>query len=840
MVLSYGTSQMTKQTLRQLFPSLVIALLASHPAAAAEVSCGTSGDAAGWSVATGMDFDGDTVADIAVAAPCARVNGLPNVGTVTVYSGADGSKLLLVKGQHASQKLGAAIAFVRDMNGDGLAELAVGSIGYDVPKPPPSTGTKNGAGMVEVFSSDGSVLLHVEGVYAGGGMGEALAGLSDVTGDGIPDLLVGAGNDRFEPGGDKVGIAYLVSGADGSVVDESRGEYRFDEWGRVVASGADFNRDGVEDVVVASNLADVLTKVGGTPEQDNGVVRVLSGADMSRVLAVFRGAKPEDKLGRSVAVVPDMNGDNTPDLFVGAPGTDSRNGSVVLSKTGTVLLFSATGQQLLEIKEPKPEPGAGFGTAVAEVGLVDGDGRTDVVASAPGALVGRAAGAGRVHMISGTDGDILWTLAGELPGAKLGQSLAGGPDWDDDGVPDAVIGAPGDAPRGRRGAGTVRVVSGADGSEIRRFEGRRGVETRIFTLGWRPGGRAVLRGLGSTGRRRGVRKDVFRRLRSGDLSVAVLDDGKAQDPTAMVLAVGAGHGADDSTVTVLQADHTGRVVSDFRAGFTNPYPGGVNVGGGVLDDQVDDDIAAVQADSEDGTVEVSLYHRFDTDPLSGRLSWSVFHRFFAFEAATVIDGFAIGADGATIAIGDLEQPLGELPEDRRDEIVVGTAGGVPAVRVFHKPPAPAPEDPPLEEPLPPFELFAEWLAYPPGLNSGTSIAVGDLDGNGTDEIVTGPYSGQARIKAFNGDGTPFLNPATLLPVDFFVSPSITKGVRVGVADVDLDGIGEILVAPVESAELLAYEVDGTAVSGWPNPRPYGPVRGKSMAMASTDRFLRHR
>jgi hypothetical protein len=307
--------------------------------------------------------------------------------------------------------------------------------------------------------------------------------------------------------------------------------------------------------------------------------------------------------------------------------------------------------------------------------------------------------------------------------------------------------------------------------------------------------------------------------------------------------VGTGHGANSVGVTVLRADHGGQTMSDFDAVFSQPYGGGVNVGGGRLDSEAGDDIAVTQADSQDGRVEIALYHRFDTDPLSGRIAWSLFDGFDVFDPDTTVESFVVGADGATVAVGELLTPAGEISADRRDEIVVGPVGGVPVVRVFGKP-APVIVDPPLQEPVadpPLFELAAEWVAYPPDVNSGTSVAVGDVNADGDNEIVTGPYLGHARIKIFHADGSPFIDPDTQQPTDFFaLGPSFRGGVRVAVADVDLDGKGEVLVAPVGTGQLLAFETNGTPVAGWRNPRPYGPITRTGIAIAVTENFLRHR
>lgn len=816
----------------------ILVVLADLDADGAEVPCSTGGDAAGWSVATGFDVSGDGVADVAVGEPCARLEGLRSAGRVTVFSGSDGTVLRRIRGTQEDQKLGGAIAFSDDLSGDGRADLIVGSPGWDAPRP--GGGVRAGAGKVEVYSSlEGTVIVLAEGFYAGGGLGEAVAALGDTDGDQVPDFAAGAGNDRDAPAGEKVGVVYRFSGSDGQILDSNLGERRFDEWGRVMGTAQDVDGDGVDDLMVASNLADVPAGGGAlsasaelgmggnqlTPTttltttttlllENAGLLRVLSGADLATTLFEAVGQVAEEKLGRSVALVADADGDGNSDVLTGVPGLDVG----VLGEAGAVRLYStASGATLMTANEPIPQAGAGFGTALATVGRIDEDGRDDFVSAAPTAQVGQILSAGRLHALSGIDGSLLWTLSGGLPGMRLGQSLAAGPDWNGDGTPDAVVGAPGDAPLGRRGAGTVRIVSGADGAELRRFAGRRGFETRVFALGHGIGGSVQLQSYAASGRRRGLADDLSRLLRDGALSIAVMDDVTDPEPDQMKLVLGAGAGADAPTVFVVSATRRRRVASAFPADFGAPYSAGVNVAAGDLEAAQGDDIAAVQGDSTTGNVEVALYRRFDVDPL-GRISWLSFDRFSVFEADTQIQGIDVDADGATIAVGD-------VLSGGRDELVVGPVAGAPVVRVFSSTGG----------------LRAEWPAYPPGTNSGTSVALGDLDGDGSLEIVTGPMTGQPRIKAFRGTGSPFVPPGATSPIDFFApSPAFSGGVRVAVADVDLDGQGEILVVQGAGAtpNILAYEMNGSAVAGWSAPQPFGPTSSGAFAIATTDRFLR--
>jgi len=107
---------------------------------------GTSGfDAFGSAIGGGGDVDGDGVPDIVVGAPDASPGGVRGAGSAFIFSGATGKLLLRWDGEELDAALGASVAIVGDLDGDGRAEVIVGA-------PYASPAGQRGAGSVFALS----------------------------------------------------------------------------------------------------------------------------------------------------------------------------------------------------------------------------------------------------------------------------------------------------------------------------------------------------------------------------------------------------------------------------------------------------------------------------------------------------------------------------------------------------------------------------------------------------------------------------------------------------------------------------------------------------------------
>jgi hypothetical protein len=375
-----------------------------------QVTSPVPGDRFGTSLAAVGDVDGDGVTDVLVGAPRAQTAGILT-GRVALLSGSDGTEWLGVTGDASYDAFGTSVDGAGDVDGDGVPDLLVGSPAGTPP-----------AGSVHLLSGkDGAPLLMLVGDANGDRFGEAVAGVGDVDGDGVPDVAVGAPQaDGLGTNGGRVSV---YSGVDGSEHFTHQGA-AFDHLGQAVAAAGDVDGDGRIDVLVGAPLADGLAFNGGAGW-------LFSGRDGS-VLAAHHGTGVGDQLGHWLAGIGDVDGDGTPDLAFGVPGSDEG----ALDAGAVVVHSGATGALLLFV--PGLDEGGGLGV-VARAGDVDRDGHLDLAVGAPTA----AGHAGRVRVISGATGLDLMSVEGTRPGEWFGLALAGVGDVDGNGRADLVAGAPG-------------------------------------------------------------------------------------------------------------------------------------------------------------------------------------------------------------------------------------------------------------------------------------------------------------------------------------------------------------------------------------------------------------
>ena len=153
------------------------------------------------------------------------------------------------------------------------------------------------------------------------------------------------------------------------------------------------------------------------------------------------------------------------------------------------LLPAAAGQSIL-YQYIGAAPYEGLGTSVGGAGDVNGDGYPDFVVGIPGAG-NTAPGSGSVKVLSGIDGSLLFTFDGGSMFDQLGFSVAGAGDVNADGFDDIIAGAPNDGILGYQ-SGSASVFSGFDGSVLYTFIGNSAGDK----LGWSVDGAGDVNGDG--------------------------------------------------------------------------------------------------------------------------------------------------------------------------------------------------------------------------------------------------------------------------------------------------------------------------------------------------------
>jgi hypothetical protein len=342
---------------------------------------------------------------------------------------------------HANDRFGVAVASIGDVNGDAVSDLAVGS-------PDDDLGTVDGGSVTLVSGADRAVLFRAVGAPYDG-LGESVAGLGDMNGDGVPDLAAS------EPGHDAV---VILSGADGSqiarCVDTASNVANFG--GDHGLSGfADVTGDGIPEILVGADSSGTVAHQAG-----RAVVLTVSSGSCA-ILRVLVDPDPEiyDYFGYAVSPVADVTGDGVPEIAVGEPGHGSYDGSV--------LIYSGSnGAFVRRLTDPGGAANDHMGESLATIECLDGDGIAELVVGSPRKGTSTEP-SGHVLVFSPEDGIVRRDLVLPTGGQDwLGWSIAVLPDVDGDGVDDIVAGARyADTARGAD-AGRAVVFSGVDGSVI--------------------------------------------------------------------------------------------------------------------------------------------------------------------------------------------------------------------------------------------------------------------------------------------------------------------------------------------------------------------------------------
>jgi hypothetical protein len=357
----------------------------------------------GQAVQTLGDIDGDGSLDFAVGSEV----GFTALDRVQVFSGASGARLYGLVGPDVAHYWGSSLAALDDRDGDGVAELVIGA---------PRSGSVGQSGFVEIRSGATGVLLDTWTGPVDTTFAERMVTVGDLDGDGRRDLLVGAPYNFHNGGGPSA--VHVLSGADGApLYSLFAGES--DGMGTSLSPLPDLNHDGVGDFAVGLLQA----------------AQIHSGAT-GELLRRFEASEPFGNFGAAIAPWADLDGDGEIDLAVSTSFDMNQAGNPV----GHVDVYSTTTGILLATLTPPGRFGA-FGTTLEPVGDLDRDGQVDLAVGQKGFYLSGSASA--VHVYSGADASLLFTTAGTSAFEEFGTSIAPLGDVNGDGFLDLVAGAPG-------------------------------------------------------------------------------------------------------------------------------------------------------------------------------------------------------------------------------------------------------------------------------------------------------------------------------------------------------------------------------------------------------------
>jgi choice-of-anchor C domain-containing protein len=281
---------------------------------------------------------------------------------------------------------GVSVAF-GDFDSDGKADVVTGLGGGESPK-------------VRVTTQSNYAEIVDYAPYSMGFRGGSTVATGDVNGDGVIDLITGAG-----PGGGP--HVRVVSGANGTEL-MSYFAYAQSFSGGITVASSDVNGDGFADVITGAGA-------GGGPH-----VRIVSGKD-SRDLGSFMAFEREFRGSVTVASA-DLDQDGAADIVVGAGG----------GGTPTVKIFS--GRTLTELRAFTAYSPVFRGGVTVALGDVTGDGRVDIVTGAG------AGGGPHVKVFDGESFEVVHSLFGYAEEFR-GGVWVGAADTNNDGRAEVATGA---------------------------------------------------------------------------------------------------------------------------------------------------------------------------------------------------------------------------------------------------------------------------------------------------------------------------------------------------------------------------------------------------------------
>lgn len=217
-----------------------------------------------WDLVAGEDLNDDGIGDIVAGTAFDQVVALNGLNGDSLWEfGTNGDVWVL--------------DYIEDLDGDGIAEIAAGTALNRVVCIPGSgpTGGGGGGGSSRIWQAQAGSDIHV------------LQTVGDYNADGTSDLIIGGLDNYFRFLDGKTGEAFWSIEADGAIKD--------------AIAAADLDDDGLADFIYCT---------------DGATVNAVSAADGELIWTYY---SPDDNATFwSLAPLPDINGDDLPDLAAGS------------------------------------------------------------------------------------------------------------------------------------------------------------------------------------------------------------------------------------------------------------------------------------------------------------------------------------------------------------------------------------------------------------------------------------------------------------------------------------------------------------------------------------------